>query len=233
MKRYFDEGRWRGALQRLDWPQVLGEEFKALVKQAGALPEAEGAVIKQAVRGFFAERLERGEVALAETGLDLDAERLPIDTVVIHHTSAEPGYKLPYLNAVHLLNLYVPHAGAEGVWSGHFDAVGRQVFYGYHWLMRMDGKAVRLLRDEQIGWQAGNWEVNRRSVAICLDNDYEARDPAPEVLGAVARLIRTQYSRVKIERVVGHREVNVRTICPGNGFLDGWKERLIASLEVR
>jgi N-acetyl-anhydromuramyl-L-alanine amidase AmpD len=134
---------------------------------------------------------------------------------------------------VHLLNIYVPvYSKANGrppVWSGHFYE-GQQVFWGYHWLMRMDGSFERLLEDNQIGWHAGNWEVNRRSIAICLDNDYEQRNPRKKVLQDLAVFIKQNYPNIKAENIIGHKEARAGTICPGKNFVNVWKPELLEYL---
>lgn len=122
------------------------------------------------------------------------------------------------------------HIKGQAIFSNHFKS-GHQVFYVYQWLVRMDGKTERLLNDNEIGWQAGNWEVNCRSVAICLDNDFENSAPSDLVLSSVAELIKEKYSQVSFEKIIGHREVNPKTICPGNEFLTGWKWKLINALK--
>ena len=191
----------------------------------------------KSVRQFVADKLAQGQVALATKGPDLDEQREPLDTVVIHHTSAAPGYDLNYLNAVHLLNIYTPYfcnptderekdLKGQPIWSGHFWRE-RQVFWGYHWLMRMDGSFEHLLSDHQIGWHSGNWEINKRSVGICLDNDYNHQDPDAETLAKLGQFISSHYRGVKPERVFGHCEIKAGTTCPGTNFVTGWKPRLL------
>jgi|GEM_PF-2098109 len=51
------------------------------------------------------------------------------------------------------------------------------VFCAYHWLVYMDGTMERLLQDNEVGWHAGKWDVNCKSVAICLDDDFENLAP--------------------------------------------------------
>ena len=91
--------------------------------------------------------------------------------------------------------------------------------------MRMDGSFERLLNETQIGWHAGNWKINKRSIAICLDNDYEGQDPSDEVLAKLAEHIRREYPDVK--NVIGHCEANQGTVCPGANFLSDWKLKLL------
>jgi N-acetyl-anhydromuramyl-L-alanine amidase AmpD len=120
------------------------------------------------------------------------------------------------------------------IFSGH-ERDDKQVFWPYHWLIRNDGHAERLLSDSEIGWHAGNWDINCRSIAIALDNAYEKGRPSDLVLWAVAALIVNRYEQVPITRVLGHREVNERTTCPSELFLSGpagkgWKNDLNRTL---
>lgn len=224
----FDEKHWREIITRPNWYIEYIQLAERAKKELGKEKLDE---LNKQIRHFFEKALLQGKVNLAAEGPNFDAERQTVDTVVIHHTSAKPGYRLSYLNAVHLLNIYAPaFAGPEyleqPIWSGHFSA-GKQVFWGYHWLMRMDGTFEKLLNDGQIGWHAGNWPINKRSVGICLDNDYEHQDPNDELLQKLAAHIRKHYPRVKI---IGHREARQGTICPGGNFMEVWKPKLLKYL---
>lgn len=189
----------------------------------------------------FTELLEENAVALGQTGPNWDAERQPVDTVVVHHTGSQGRMDLGRLNALHLLNLYVPKyrnpgadveiIGGTPVYSGHADAGGRQVFYGYHWLVREDGSREHLLPDEAIGWHAGNWDINTRSVAVCFDGDYEqGGQPSGQALESAAELIASGYPQVESARVLGHGAI-VQTACPGGDF-DVWGAELRALIEA-
>src|SRR5437868_2525043 len=110
MATFFDEGAWRAAIAEPDWYIRLYPELKALRQQWEAAPGDERTkTMKRAVRSFFEQALQSGTIALGHQGPDLDVERLPVDTIVIHHTSAEPGYRLSAMNATQLLNVYVPY----------------------------------------------------------------------------------------------------------------------------
>lgn len=233
--KQFDEAYWRAQVKQPDWYIGLLDYLKSTEQVLGS--EAEEFIkLRRRVRQFLAEQLRLNKVALGNSGPDFDDCRLPVDTIVIHHTSSPPGYTLDYLNSVHLLNIYAPNfvypeeheKGLIGkpLWSGHFRS-GKQVFWGYHWLMRMDGTFQRLLDDDQIGWHAGNWEINRRSVAICLDNDYEKQDPTNEVLQKLATHIKKHYPDIKSANIIGHCEARKGTICPGTNFIAVWKPILV------
>jgi hypothetical protein len=233
----FDEERWARIIKQSLWYLELWDFLKDAREQLGEGSD-QFVKLRRQVRKYFEHQLQAGNVALASKGPDLDKERQPIDTIVIHHTSGEPGYTLPYMESVQLLNIYVRHyvdkhskeergLKNQAIWSGHFRK-GKQTFLAYHWLMRMDGSFERLLNDDQIGWHAGNWEINKRSIAICLDNDYEKQDPTIEILQKLAVHIKQHYPEIQKSRVFGHCEARAGTICPGTNFLDGWKADLLS-----
>ncbi len=236
----FDEVYWAKVIKKPDWYIDFVEYFK----QAESSFRDESEQLNQfryQCRQFFEAALQKGEVALASKGLDLDKQRQPVDTIVIHHTSNKPGYRLSYMNAVHLLNIYAPYfvnptderersLKGQPIWSGHFKD-GKQVFYAYHWFMRMDGTFERLLDDDKIVWHAGNWEINKRSIGICLDNDYEKQDPTDEILQKLAAHIKKHYPDIKAANIIGHCEVREGTICPGKNFIAVWKSKLVKYLE--
>ncbi len=186
--------------------------------------------IKYAIRSYFAERLRQGRVALADSGPDADAERKPVDTVVIHHTSGAAALyaSLDYLDAVQLLRIYVPAHRADPVragkplWSGHMYK-GRQVFWGYHWFIFEDGRAERILPDTAIGRHSGNWDTNTRSIGICLAGNFMHQPPNEAMLQTLQRIIREQYGSSDMH-IIGHRDVR-DTTCPGDTF-DAWKPHL-------
>ena len=158
---------------------------------------------------------------------DADASR---STIVIHHTSMKPCLTHERLSGNRAVRLYAPqYAGSgptydthknilnEPIYSGHFRN-GIQIFWPYHWIIRCDGKAERLLEDNEIGWQAGNWDVNCRSVAIVFDNDYEDSEPSEIEFEGVAKLIKEKYPQVSKDKIIGHCEVNIKTTCPSKIF---------------
>ncbi len=259
----FDEAYWRKAVKRPDW-YIEFLNYAKKVDEQFSSNRQEIDKRRYEYRQFFERALASGEVVLATTGSNLDKQRQPVDTVVIHHTSNKPGYRLGYLNAVHLLNIYAPYFAnptderekslkGQALWSGHFYQ-GQQVFWGYHWLMRMDpvrnkireisadspkanrtsnrmnGSFDRLLSDDQIGWHAGNWQINKRSVAICLDNDYENKDPGDDILQKLAAHIKKYYPAIKAQNIIGHCEAKAGTTCPGSNFIKTWKPKLLQHL---
>jgi hypothetical protein len=234
------EARWQPLLSRPNWYLAVIPEIQTFMKCIRDEPDAVQTACKLSLYDFFECHLAAGDFVLGRGMGEADAERLPIDTVVIHHTSNPPGLSAARLSAIELMRLYGPyfanppeayrHLEGRPIFSGH-ERDGKQVFWPYHWLIRNDGHAERLLSDSEIGWHAGNWDINCRSIAIALDNDYEKGRPSELVLRTVAALIESRYEQVPITRVLGHREVNERTTCPSELFLsgpagNGWKDDL-------
>ncbi len=227
-------------VQRPDWYLEFLDFAKKTQKDLGE-DSKDFIELRKKYRQFFADKLAAGEVSLADHGPNLDEQRQPIDTIVIHHASGKPGYKLLYMEATHLLNIYAPYfinptireeRGLKGtaIWSGHFRN-GKQTFLSYHWLMRMDGSFERLLEDKALAWNSGNWDINKRSVAICLDNDYEKQDPTNEILQKLADHIKQNYPKIRKTNIIGHCEARQGTICPGVNWRSEWKPRLLKHLE--
>ena len=237
--------RWEPLLSAPQWYLTVTPELQALTEQLRREPDRIRQEYNTAIYDFFEGHLTRGDIAIGRDLPGADAQRKPIDTVVIHHTSNPPGLRPERLSAIELIRLYAPyfadpksdqdaHLKGRPIASGHVRD-GKQVFWPYHWIVRGDGRTERLLCDREVGWQAGNWDLNCRSVAIALDGDYERDRPSAVELQGVAGLVRRHYGHVSLERIVGHREVNPKTTCPSELFLDspsikGWKSDLVALL---
>lgn len=234
---------WEPLLSTPGWYLTVIPEMEAFNRAV----ETESVGVKRACKtllyDFFEVHLLREDIALSRKNEDADTARQPIDTAIIHHTSSAPGLRPERLSAIEIIRLYAPFFAAkrdqfppgQPIYSGHVRD-GKQVFWPYHWIIRSDGNAERLLLDSEIGWHAGNWGVNRRSIAIVLDNDYEHDVPSIGELNGVAAVIRKHYAQIPLTRIVGHREVNPKTTCPSELFLGdpgrkGWKSTLLSLIQ--
>ena len=230
----FERKEWETKIKEPFWyeavPQLM-EEIAALSLN----DYAKSLKLKNAVYTFFEEQLKDGTVALGSNGTKWNRERKPIDTIVIHHSKSSERLSRERLSAIELIRLYAPTYAKrdkrEPIYSDH-NREGKQVFYPYHWIIRSNGETERLLFDYEIGWHAGNWDINCRSVAICIDGNYEDAVPDENVLHTVVRLIHEQYPFVSKDHIFGHREINLKTTCPSNYFLNtsdkrGWKDILL------
>lgn len=242
MTKYITASLWQEALQHADWYLWIKDEFRRLEILARQNPHS-SKQIKAEVYDLVENAIIQNKIILAKQGTNLDVERQPIDRAIIHHTKNQPGMSLTRLNAMQLLRIYGMYYAnptdprekdfkGQPVWSGHFYK-GQQVFWGYHWFVRQDGTAEQILDDAYIGWHAGNWDINTRSIGICIDNDLSETGPSDVVLASIAKILRQSYPQITSGEVFGHREVNQSTVCPGGLFIPSWKDKLLSLLEVR
>jgi hypothetical protein len=238
----FDFRSWAKVLREPTWYQHLVPEFKKLTT-LWETDRSDYERSKEAIYDFFEQSLIEGTVALGSTGKDWDSERLPIDTIIIHHTSNPPGLRRSRLSAIELVRLYAPYYAApyserdkeisgKPIYSCHVRD-GQPVFYPYHWLVRNNGSVEQLLFDHEIGWHAGNWAVNCRSVAVCFDGDFEDGQPSEAEIMAAVELMKARYPSVGRNHILGHCEINQKVTCPSRFFLSngvkaGWKQELLS-----
>lgn len=229
---------WEQQLRYPDWYVRLKDYLTSEI-----FPVVHDDPVLKAERHLFYELVEKmlgnGQIPLAEAGPNLDSERQPIDTIVIHHTEEEPDIRLSKLSAIGFVRQYCKayleddvwgHKGLKGqsIWSGHFRH-GKMVFFAYQWLVRPDGKAQRLLEDRYIGRQSH--DLNLRSIGLALSGNYEHSTPPIEQIEASAKVIRNYYPSIDPARILGHLEVMPGRTCPGYKFLGGWKEILLESIK--
>jgi hypothetical protein len=234
--------RWVSFFPSPSWYLTVSPEIQQFVDVLRNEPVEVQETCKASLYDFFERHLVKGEISLGRGFQNMDADRKPIEIVVIHHTSNPPGLSRDRLSAIELIRLYGPyfanpkfeedkHLKGKPIHSGHVRN-GKQVFWPYHWMIRRNGRAERLLNDSEIGWHAGDWDVNCKSIAIALDNDYEFSRPSERELRGIAKVITNHYGYVTQPQIVGHREVNSKTVCPSNLFLGnangkGWKHNLL------
>lgn len=241
LRNVVEEPNWYDRLGRVRSTLLLGSIAASNVVEVATRIDSPKRRASELTLQVFEQLLTEGAVNLGSEGPDWDGERKPVDTVVIHHTGSGEPMRLSRLNAMHLLRLYVPkyqnpgedagEIGGKPIYSGHFDVDGNPVFYGYHWLVRQDGTFEHLISDEAIGWHAGNWEVNKRSVAVCFDDDLENSSPTDRALTSASELIADTYPEVEQMRIIGHNAV-VQTICPGGQF-GTWSKELRDLVQLR
>ena len=216
---------WESKFRHPDWYIKLAQEIKFLF--VSSLNKEE----RRRVVNLTAKLLKEGKIALGKRGPNFDENRIKVDTVIIHHTGSRIK-SLEYLSALGLLRLYaLDYLGNKGlghqiygapIWSGHF-LNGKQVFFPYHWVMFEDGRTKRLLDDKYIGWHAGNWKINKRSVGIALSGDFELHSPTVGYIKRLIKLISKNYPNIKKNRILLHCDI-VKTACPGTGFISQWEK---------
>lgn len=219
------------------WYLVLEKELKEFFwdyKGSRSKKSKEWLEEREEFLSMVSELLSAGVIYVEKDGLNHDEGREEIDTVVIHHSSREfKGNKdetYNELNALGLIRLYAANYAKKSksyhgmpIWSNHGYG-GKQTFIAYHFLVYPDGTFDQILNEQCIGWHAGDWKVNKRSIAICFVGDLENKRPTDEAIKAAKTIV----ARYSIKEVLGHHEVNTKTSCPGKPFLGdkGWKREL-------
>lgn len=136
--------------------------------------------------------------------------RLAIDTIIIHHSDTKRDWDLDTaLNCINNSHKNRLHKELNG--NGHYVA--------YHYLIAGGGKILYTRPEDEVGYHAGHWTTNRRSIGICFLGKFEEEKPNPQQLTAAKQLIKNINSRYKIVRMVGHRSIKP-TKCPGKNFSD-------------
>lgn len=172
-----------------------------------------------------------------------DAQQLPFDLIVIHDSAGPPFQEVVEIEADHFARLYGrrykgpyddPYVVGLKPHSGHVVS-GKETFIAYHHLVYPDGKILTTLSPlvkisgtwyvDHVGWHAGNWNANCRSIAICLVGDYTDTVPPQKQLESVKKLVR-YYKQFNPDLTVEpHNHFNPRTECPGKKW-DEWAPKI-------
>ena len=229
---------WTTALKDPLWYLIIKEDLELLIYQTDiSTPRLKW--LRKQLFHTVQESLKYNRIPLAEEheSFKFDSEREPINTLIIHHTEGRPQVDLDELNTQGFLLQYTqdflkgrPILGQsitdKPVGSGHYRNE-RQVFYAYHWIIKPNGEAVRLLEDKNIGWHAGNWEVNKRSMGVTLAGNFDNTPPPENQIEGLTKLIRDEYAFINPQKILGHYEINSRKTCPGITFTNSWREKVI------
>lgn len=235
MKLDFNKEYWEKQFKNPNWYIKLEKELNEIIFPiVHKNPEIKS--FRHKVYELAENLLENNQIPLAKKGPNLDGERKPIETIIIHHTEEESDIRLSKLSAIGFIRQYGlaylendvwgHQLNGRPVWSGHFRN-DKMVFFAYHWLVRPDGKEERLLKDDYIGRHSVDWEMNTKSIAIALSGDYEDNIPPISQIEGVAKIIKENYPQIAKNRILGHREVKEGRTCPGNYFLKEWKNTLL------
>lgn len=175
--------------------------------------------------------------------IDWDAGRLPFNLIVIHHSAGPSFLAVAEIEADHVARLYGgrykgpyddPYVVGLTPHSGHV-VNGRETFIAYHHLVYPDGRMLTTLSPlvkingmwyvDHVGWHAGNWNANCRSIAICLLGDYDHQVPPKKQLEAVRKLILYYRGFSPNLTVEPHKKFNPTKSCPGNTW-DEWAPKI-------
>ena len=146
-----------------------------------------------------------------------DVQRKKITYVILHHTATLEDTTWQTLSKIGQTRTYAGYTHSE-----HYDIETKEETYiAYHWLVYQNGTVRQCLRDEYIGWHAGNWGINCAAIAISFVGNFVDKNPSDASLKAAGQILKL-YSSVKLK---GHKEIKA-TACPGR-VLD-FKDKIIA-----
>jgi N-acetyl-anhydromuramyl-L-alanine amidase AmpD len=128
------------------------------------------------------------------------------NSIVLHHTADSSG--APQYNKVWAYH----NNGAGGRWP-------KGAGISYHFMIERDGSVLSGRPEDSIGWHAGTYYWNLRSIGICLAGDFTKESPTKEQLVSLAKLLTEVQNRWGIpdDRIFLHREVR-NTSCPGTNL---------------
>jgi N-acetyl-anhydromuramyl-L-alanine amidase AmpD len=121
-------------------------------------------------------------------------KRSKTEMIVLHHAAAK-SCTAEQIHQWHLNN----------GWSG----------FGYHFLIRKDGKIYRGRPENVVGAHASGH--NSKSIGICFEGDYTAEIMPKAQLEAGQELVAYLKNKYGITQVKGHRDL-MATSCPGKNF---------------
>lgn len=99
----------------------------------------------------------------------------------------------------------------------HPDANGFGLHVAYHYIIDAKGNTRNTRPLSEIGYHAGNWEINEKSVGICILGNYENDTPTKDSLDTLAALSKEITRVYGVETVCGHRDIKA-TACPGENL---------------
>ena len=128
-------------------------------------------------------------------------ERPATERIVIHHTEIEDMTKGGTAALIHALH-------KKNNWAG----------IGYHYFIRPDGTIEQGRRPPMVG--AHSWQNNNNTVGVCLAGNFDKTRPTEGQMAAVKELaawLCRGYRLAPEKRgvIVGHRDLNQDTSCPG------------------
>lgn len=95
----------------------------------------------------------------------------------------------------------------------------------YHYMMDNVGDIYQCLPDSEIGYHAGNLPVNKSSIALCVQGNYNEQKLSAKQEKSLKEFCEYMFERrpdlpkLLWKGLVGHREVRVGgTSCPGNNL---------------
>ncbi len=132
-----------------------------------------------------------------------------MDTIVIHH---DAGMRSDRYNT--LARLIQEANGHIAKNWGHIS---------YHYSIDNVGDIYQCLPETEVGYHCGNLAINKKSIAIKLDGNFEVQQPTAKQIQALKDLLvylttkRPDLPKIVRASVKGHRDIKA-TACPGKNL---------------
>src|SRR5258708_72903 len=101
----FQSALWAEKFRASNWYDLLEPELTHFIFST-VHDDPELKAWRHRVYALVGEMLANNEIPLAHAGPDLDSERQPLDTIIIHHSEDDPALPLQTLSAIGLLRQY-------------------------------------------------------------------------------------------------------------------------------
>ena len=128
-----------------------------------------------------------------------------VNIIVVHHTAGSQSDDaeriIPAISRLHSRRLNAMSA-----------SLGLTV--AYHYIIMSDGAVHQTRNEGDIGHHAGNWEVNKTSIGICLTGNFEKHKPTREQIQSLDRLVRRLQQERNIVKIIPHSHCRA-TLCCG------------------
>ena len=128
-----------------------------------------------------------------------------ITSIVVHHTAGKPSNNsnrvLREINRLH-----------HRKFSKMRESRGLHI--SYHFLITPNGKILETRHLNDIGHHAGNWEVNKKSIAICLVGDFSKHRPTKKQVTSLDTLIKRIKQDHPVKMIIPHSHSKA-TLCCG------------------
>ncbi|MCY4577144.1 MAG: peptidoglycan recognition family protein [Candidatus Kaiserbacteria bacterium] len=135
----------------------------------------------------------------------LGGTRRAITTIVVHHTAGVASNDIKQVTA-EISRLHRRKFRKMGKSAG--------LHIAYHYLITPNGKVWKVRDPDDVGHHAGNWRVNKHSVAVCLAGDFSKHRPTKAQVASLDALVRQLQKERRIRNVIPHSHCRA-TLCCG------------------
>ena len=128
-----------------------------------------------------------------------------VTTIVVHHTAGTMSNDIKQVAS-----------GINRLHGRKFRKMSKSLnlTIAYHYLITPDGKVWRTRDLQDVGYHAGDWNVNLHSIGICLVGDFSKHQPTRAQVRSLDRLVQRLRGERGISKVIPHSYCRA-TLCCG------------------